>query len=119
MRYLNLRERDTVGVGQGHPLSEREADGIARLADRLPKGSLAWEHRALRFGPFCGVLRTSDLTIELLPKIERGATTSARIAGPAGRHVGVNGSPGVQANWRRRSRPSGLPSPGYLYSGFL
>ena len=81
MRYLTLCERDTVGVGQGHPLSESEADGIAKLADRLPKGSLAWEHRALRFGPFCGVLRTSELTIELLPKIERGASTPA---GPRG-----------------------------------
>ncbi|MCY4460474.1 MAG: hypothetical protein OXC26_08785 [Albidovulum sp.] len=77
MRYLTLCERDTVGVGQGRPLSEHEADGIAKLADRMPKGSLAWERRALRFGPFCGVLRTSELTIELLPKIERGASTPA------------------------------------------
>ena len=77
MRYLTLCERDTVGVGQRRPLSEHEADGIAKLADRMPKGSLAWERRALRFGPFCGVLRTSELTIELLPKIERGASTPA------------------------------------------
>ena len=75
MRCLTLHERDTVAVGHGHPVSEREADGIAKLASRLPKGSLAWEHRALRFGPFCGVLRTSELTIELLPKIDPGEAT--------------------------------------------
>ena len=81
MRNLTLRERDTVGVGHGLQLSEREADGIAKLGDRLPKGLLAWERRKLRFGPFCGVLRTSELTIELLPKIELGVATPTRSRG--------------------------------------
>ena len=81
MRYLTLRERDVVRVGHGHELSEREADGIAKLAEILPRGSVGWEHRALRFGPFCGVLRTPELTIELLPKTDRG---SAPVAEPRG-----------------------------------
>lgn len=80
MKYLSLRERDLVPVGADGPLSEREADGIARLAAQLPKGSLGWEYRALRFGPFCGVLRTPEVTVELLPKIDSrlDTTTNAR-----------------------------------------
>ena len=76
MKYLSLRERDVIRVGSDGQLSQREADSIAKLATFLPKGSLGWEHRALRFGPFCGVLRTREVSIELLPKIDRGLETT-------------------------------------------
>ena len=81
MRYLSFRERDTVSVGNTGQISEREADGIAKLGTLLPRGSLGWEHHALRFGPFCGILRTPEVTIELLPKVDRGPGTTNNMRG--------------------------------------
>ena len=81
MRFLTYCEREVVSVGHGCELSETEADGIAKLSDVLPYGAVGWEHRALRFGPFCGVVRTPGLTIELLPKVDRGITSVAEPRG--------------------------------------
>jgi 5-methylcytosine-specific restriction enzyme subunit McrC len=72
MRRLTLRERDSFPIGTDDGLSEAEAAAFARLQPSLPAGSLTWEHRAIRFGPFCGVLRAADVTVELLPKIDDG-----------------------------------------------
>mgnify|MGYP006932318046 FL=1 len=58
MRRLTVREREGVSIGSGGDISEHEAEGIAKLAGRLPAGTLAWGHRTLKFGPFCGVLLT-------------------------------------------------------------
>jgi 5-methylcytosine-specific restriction enzyme subunit McrC len=58
-----------------------EAEGIAKLAGRLPSGALAWGHRTLKFGPFCGVLQTKELTVEILPKIDHGADSSEEMRG--------------------------------------
>ena len=55
--------------------------GIAKLAGRLPSGALAWGHRTLKFGPFCGVLQTRQLTVEILPKIDHGADSSEEMRG--------------------------------------
>ncbi|RWD29866.1 MAG: restriction endonuclease [Mesorhizobium sp.] len=72
MRSLTLRERGTVGIGPDGDLTDAEAESIARIEERLPSGAISWGHRALRFGPFCGVIQTPQVAIELLPKIERG-----------------------------------------------
>lgn len=72
MRRLTLRERDAIPIGTDDGLSEAEAAAFARLQPLLPPGTLNWQHRAIRFGPFCGVLRAGDVTVELLPKIEDG-----------------------------------------------
>ena len=72
MRRLTLRERDALPIGTDEGLSETEAAAFARLQPSLPPGSLTWQHRAIRFGPFCGVLRAGDVTVELLPKIDDG-----------------------------------------------
>ncbi len=81
MRRLTFREREAVSIGPFGELSEAEAESIARLAGRLPSGALAWGHRSLRFGPFCGVLRTQQLTVEILPKIDHGAESSKAMRG--------------------------------------
>lgn len=73
MRRLTFREREGVNIGSAGEISELEAEGIARLAGRLPPGVLAWGHRELKFGPFCGVIQTEQLAIEILPKIEHSS----------------------------------------------
>lgn len=75
MSLLSFRERDTIGFGTSG-LTDAEIDALARLEPLLPKGLLNWGHRSLTFGPFCGVLRVGDLTIELLPKT--GSANHAR-----------------------------------------
>lgn len=81
MRRLTLRERDTVLIGPASEISEHEAEGIAKVAERLPFGALAWGHRTLKLGPFCGVLQTAQLSIEILPKIDHGAHSSKDMRG--------------------------------------
>jgi 5-methylcytosine-specific restriction enzyme subunit McrC len=67
---MTVRERQKLPIGAGH-LTEAEAAALARLT--LPPGALVWEHRALRLGPFCGILRADDLVLEILPKITGAA----------------------------------------------
>lgn len=76
MKALTFRERDTARIGLGSDLTEAEAESIGRIADRLPSGALSWGHRTLRFGPFCGVIQTPQIALELLPKVERGPQAS-------------------------------------------
>ncbi len=81
MRRLTFRERAGVSIGPAGEISETEAEGIAKLAGRLPPGVLAWGHRSLRFGPFCGVLQTEQLAIEILPKIDHGSDSCEDMRG--------------------------------------
>lgn len=81
MRRLTFRERESVSIGPTGEISEMEAEGIAKLAGRLPPGTLAWGHRALKFGPFCGVFQTGQLAIEILPKIDNGSDSSEEMRG--------------------------------------
>lgn len=81
MRCLTFREREGVSIGPAGEISELEAEGIAKLAGRLPPGVLTWGHRSLKFGPFCGVLQTEQLAIEILPKIDHGSDSSEEMRG--------------------------------------
>ena len=81
MRRLTFREKEAFSVGPAGEISELEAEGIAKLAGRLPPGVLAWGHRSLKFGPFCGVLQTAHLTIEILPKIDHGGDSREDMRG--------------------------------------
>lgn len=81
MRSLTFRERGTARIGPDVDLTEAEAESIARIEERLPKGAVSWGHRALRFGPCCGVIQTPQITIELLPKIERGSQAPEAMRG--------------------------------------
>ncbi|PQA75088.1 McrC family protein [Brucella oryzae] len=81
MRFLTFREREGISIGPAGEISELEAEGIAKLAGRLPPGVLAWGHRSLKFGPFCGVLQTEQLAIEILPKIDHGSDSSEDMRG--------------------------------------
>lgn len=81
MRCLTFREREGVSIGPAGEISELEAEGIAKLAGRLPPGALTWGHRSLKFGPFCGVLQTEQLAIEILPKIDHGRDSSEDMRG--------------------------------------
>ena len=81
MRRLTVREREDVSIGSTGKISDLEAEGIAKVAERLPAGAIAWGHRSLKFGPFCGVVHTGQLAIEILPKIDHGGDTSEDMRG--------------------------------------
>ena len=73
MNRLTLRERGSVGIGSGLDLSDAEAEEITHFAERLPKKVLTPGYRKIQFGPFCGVLGTQNVAVELLPKIDQVA----------------------------------------------
>lgn len=81
MRHLTLRERDSVSIGPNCQISELEAEGIEKLTKRLPLGVVGWGHRSLKIGPFCGVLQTEQLSIEILPKIDYGDDSHQEMRG--------------------------------------
>lgn len=78
MRRLTVCERDALPVGHSEGLTEPEAAAFARLQPALPLGAITWEHRAIRFGPFCGVLRAGYVVVEVLPKIGEVPSVDAR-----------------------------------------
>lgn len=81
MRTLTIRERDQISVGDNViGLNEAEAGALERLASVLPPGAVAWGHRKVSLGPFCGVLRLGKLVVEVLPKVgvESAGTDQAR-----------------------------------------
>lgn len=73
MRLLSFRERESIDLSVPGSLSAGDLDALARLEPSLPKGLIVWGRKSLTFGPFCGVLRIDDLTIELLPKTGNAA----------------------------------------------
>ena len=75
MKRITLRERDVLSCGPGGKITPTEASAFANIEPDLPKGVLNWEHQAIRFGPFCGVLRAQDVMVELLPKVDAGYDT--------------------------------------------
>lgn len=81
MRRLTFREREGISIGPAGEISELEAEGIARLSGHLPPGALVWAYRGLKFGPFCGVIQTEQLAIEILPKIDHGNDSSEEMRG--------------------------------------
>ncbi len=69
MILLTVRERDRLPVGTGFGFDPRMLNLLVRLLPQLPAGSVTLEHQAVRFGPFCGVLRLGETVIEVLPKV--------------------------------------------------
>jgi 5-methylcytosine-specific restriction enzyme subunit McrC len=71
MAQFTRRERGNLAIGGKDGLTETQREAFARFAPSLPSGCLSWTPDAILFGPFCGVLRAGDVTVELLPKIAR------------------------------------------------
>lgn len=70
MRVRTVRERDRLRIGSSEQeLPQEYTAAFADVARALPSRTFSWEHQAIRFGPYCGVLSIRDLTIEILPKI--------------------------------------------------
>ena len=87
MRKIKLYERDSLPIVDEKNLSngekkisEQEADGLQKLLHRK-HGVLSREYKKIRFGSFCGVLRTREIAIELLPKIYKGSQSLEDIRG--------------------------------------
>jgi len=74
------RARSAANGGPGRGLGHEHAATLAGLSPILPSRAFSWEHQAIRLGPYCGVLRIGDLTIEVLPKVPTkfGADDEAR-----------------------------------------
>lgn len=108
MKLLSCRERESVNIGKGHnDLTESEAAAFARVEPLLPAGALRWEHRKLRFGPFCGVLRAGNVVVELLPKVDRTDESAKEAQGLLVKMLRIGGVLNVAAAGRAAVRQQG------------
>ncbi|ANP46078.1 McrC family protein [Candidatus Viadribacter manganicus] len=74
MRRLEIFEHQTLEIGQAETnLRQNELDALDALARRLPPGVMSGTRNGVRFGSYCGVVCVGDLSIEVLPKIERSS----------------------------------------------
>jgi len=81
VRVLSVRERDLLPFsGEGKITTEQER-ALVKIAPIMPRGALTWERSGVRVGPFCGVVRAGDLVLEILPKIEVGASVDVEARG--------------------------------------
>jgi 5-methylcytosine-specific restriction enzyme subunit McrC len=78
VRLLTVRERDILRLGGQGNLDAREEEALGKLAPMLPRGALTWERGGVRVGPFSGIVRTGELVLEILPKIDVGDEAEAR-----------------------------------------
>ncbi len=81
MTVLTVRERELLPFAGFGGLSARQEQALGRLAPILPRGAVTWERGGVRLGPFAGIIRAGDLVIEILPKIEVGATADGEARG--------------------------------------
>ena len=72
---LTVFEHDTIPVVQSRraeqELGRRHADVLEKLEKKLPSKAWAWGNRKIKFASFCGVVSLGNLSIEILPKIDR------------------------------------------------
>lgn len=74
---LTVFEHDTIPVVQSRrakhkELGRRHADVLEKLEKKLPSKAWSWENqREIKFASFCGVVSLGNLSIEILPKIDR------------------------------------------------
>ena len=98
MKCLRRYERDTVNIGCGSDqVTMDEAWYLIRAVRNYPRNVLKLEHGVLKFGPFCGVIGTPQVMIEVLPKVHQ-ITNQHRL--PQGLLVSML----VQAGYLRRLR---------------
>jgi 5-methylcytosine-specific restriction enzyme subunit McrC len=81
VRVLTVRERDLLPFAGDGRLSAGQEQALGKLAPMLPRGALTWERGGVRVGPFSGIVRAGDLVLEILPKIEVGATADGEARG--------------------------------------
>lgn len=81
MTVLTARERDLLGVGGDGELTTGEQRALVKLEPQLPRGALTWERGGVRIGPFAGIVRAGELVLEILPKIEVGASDDVQARG--------------------------------------
>lgn len=70
--YCREHERLPVVKTRSHgqqALTERQAGLLASLEQQLPAKAFVWQHHAIKFSSYCGVIQLGGLTLEVLPKI--------------------------------------------------
>lgn len=73
---LTVFEHDTIPVVQSRRTKHKElgrghADVLEKLEKKLPQKAWTWGNRKIKFASFCGVVSLGNLSIEILPKIDR------------------------------------------------
>lgn len=75
---VQVFEHDLLRVGE-QSLTQERFDALVRFNQRHGDRFFTVRHRCLLFGSYVGVMKVGHLTIEVLPKVDRSATSDTRL----------------------------------------
>lgn len=73
MAHIVLREHEYLTIGNsqkaGSFITEKQANTLRKIEHNLPKATLSWGYKRVKFSQYCGVINLGSTFIEILPKI--------------------------------------------------
>ena len=73
MDHIVLREHEYLTIGNNQKsesfITEKQANTLRKIEHNLPKATLSWGYKRVKFSQYCGVINLGSTSIEILPKI--------------------------------------------------
>lgn len=70
-KYIRVFEHETLKYGNERPISESQFNALVKFNDKNENKYFTIVHKGIKFKQYVGVIRVDDLTIEILPKIDK------------------------------------------------
>lgn len=72
-REIRVFEHETLRIGgEDNELNENEFESLCRFYEEVDKRYFSLERRKIKFKHYVGVIQVGNLTIEVLPKVDKG-----------------------------------------------
>ena len=72
-REIRIFEHETLRIGgEDNELNENEFESLCRFYEEVDKRYFSLERRKIKFKHYVGVIQVGNLTIEVLPKVDKG-----------------------------------------------
>lgn len=70
-KYIRVFEHEILKYGKERELSESQFNALVKFNDKNENKYFTIVHKGIKFRQYVGVIRVDDLTIEILPKIDK------------------------------------------------
>ena len=72
-REIRVFEHETLRIGgEDNELNKNEFESLCRFYEEVDKRYFSLERRKIKFKHYVGVIQVGNLTIEVLPKVDKG-----------------------------------------------